>query len=210
MTKHEKLQSPLELVQGTTNPEPSTNSLDLANLRINQDFASTVGVKKIRTEVPIRKPSKHEFFRVHPSEDYSVTLPMYQNKEDGISDEFFAAAKSVLGAMPDQLKPFQLVLVINRQKAVYLWPMRLPTDDERASSWITSRMDAAQKAKEKWIRMVANTSPGAGYYDIFEAQGNLGEPEWPEETFQELINIAFRNRLIDCADHPIIKNLLGL
>jgi len=188
----------------------SLNPLDLANIRINQDFATTVGVKKVRTEVPIRKSTKIEYFRTHPGEDHTALVPLFQNKGDGIGDEYFVAAKDMIGAMPDQLQPYQLVLTINRQGSVFLWPVRIPTEEDRLSKWITSRIEAVQRAKTKWIRMIANTAPGAGYYDIKEAQGNLGEPVWPEESLQELINIAFRNRLIDSADHPIIKALLGL
>jgi hypothetical protein len=49
-----------------------------------------------------------------------------------------------------------------------------------------------------------------GAYDVFEAAADYGEPEWPSLDFWGLIRIAFRDRLINSADHPVVKRLRGL
>ena len=41
------------------------------------------------------------------------------------------------------------------------------------------------------------------------AKGDLGEPQWPDKSFRELIAIAFRDNVIDRADHPVIRELNG-
>jgi hypothetical protein len=43
-----------------------------------------------------------------------------------------------------------------------------------------------------------------------EAQGTIAEPVWPEHSFQQLVKIAFRDRIVDRVDHPLIKKLRGL
>jgi hypothetical protein len=55
----------------------SDNPFDPANLRLSQDFTEMAGVKKLLTTVPVRKPQKHDWFRVHP-------LPEYQQGPIGI------------------------------------------------------------------------------------------------------------------------------
>ena len=40
-----------------------TDPFDLDSLRLRQDFASSVGVKRLLTTIPIRKPSKEWFVR---------------------------------------------------------------------------------------------------------------------------------------------------
>jgi hypothetical protein len=37
----------------------------------------------------------------------------------------------------------------------------------------------------------------------------LADPDWPELGFWDLIKIAFKDRLINSFDHPVIKNLRG-
>jgi hypothetical protein len=46
-------------------------------------------------------------------------------------------------------------------------------------------------------------------YDVFQAAEDLGEPVWPDETFQQLIDIAFRDKYINRPDHPILRLLRG-
>ena len=51
-----------------------------------------------------------------------------------------------------------------------------------------------------------------GGYEVFEALSNLSDPEWPDDgiNFNRLVEIAFRGRIIDSIDHPIVKKLRGL
>ena len=49
----------------------------------------------------------------------------------------------------------------------------------------------------------------AGMYDVYEATGDLAEPIWPEISFRDALELAFRKRRIDSDDHPILKSLRG-
>jgi hypothetical protein len=61
---------------------------------------------------------------------------------------------------------------------------------------------------KRWVRVRANMSLGA--YEMFEAASTIPDPTWPELSFQELVKIAFRDRLITSLNHPVIKRLRGL
>jgi hypothetical protein len=62
-------------------------------------------------------------------------------------------------------------------------------------------------AKAHWVRSVSNKAVSG--YDILVAEGNLPEPDWPDLKFEELFDIAFRQRFIDSQEHPVIMQLLG-
>ena len=62
-------------------------------------------------------------------------------------------------------------------------------------------------ARGRWIRLVPNMSLGA--YEIYEASGEIPEPEWPELSLQEILQIAFKGRYITQDDHPVIRHLRG-
>jgi hypothetical protein len=66
---------------------------------------------------------------------------------------------------------------------------------------------AAFAAETKWTRIAANK--GAGTYDIYEALDQLAEPEWPEISFDRILEMAFKTRYINSLDHPVIRKLLG-
>jgi hypothetical protein len=61
---------------------------------------------------------------------------------------------------------------------------------------------------KKWVRVTASMSLRA--YEIFEANGELPDPVWPDFSFQEILKIAFRDRLVDRADHPLVQRLQGI
>ena len=67
---------------------------------------------------------------------------------------------------------------------------------------------AARLAETRWIRVAANM--GAGMYDTFEAAGELSEPEWPELSFREILELSFKGRFIQDVDHPCVRALRGL
>jgi hypothetical protein len=41
------------------------------------------------------------------------------------------------------------------------------------------------------------------------AESVMAEPEWPELSFQELVRIAFRDRMITSLEHAVVKRLRG-
>ena len=96
---------------------------------------------------------------------------------------------------------------INRQDVVFLWPIRLPAPDDRKSDWFRSAREAAEMAMRQWIRLKANMSLGA--YEIAVAESVMVEPVWPELSYQQLLSIAYRDRMITTLDHPVVKRLRG-
>ena len=89
---------------------------------------------------------------------------------------------------------------------VFVWPLRLP-DAERALAWHLSALEAASHAEVQWTRIQANMSLGA--YEIRTAEGITDEPKWPEMSRDEILDIAFKNKIIDRLDHLVLKQLRG-
>jgi hypothetical protein len=175
-----------------------------ASLRINPATAATVGVKKLITTVPARKPNRQVFVRVHPDAAYRLTTAVIEHKED---NEIYLVAPSMLEALADEVAFVTLFTAIDRQGNLFLWPVKLPKDDGRANAWHLSARAAAEEAMKAWVRVSANM--GAQAYDVFRATGNLPEPEWPDLDLQKILKVAFRDRFIEDDDHPVIKKLEG-
>jgi hypothetical protein len=181
------------------------NPFDLAGLRLTQDFTATAGVKRQIVQVPVRRPSAQEFVRVHPSPNYRINATAIQLKEE---NETYLVTGSLVEALVNETVPLTLHTTINRQGVLSLWPVRLPGLDGKDMEWWRSARDAAEIAMTKWTRFKANKSLGG--YDITTAEASVSEPEWPDLSLQRIIEIAFRDRLVDTLDHPVVKRLQGL
>jgi hypothetical protein len=175
------------------------------NLRLDQSFTETVGVKKLLTTIPVRRPNRQTFFRVHPDPAYRDVFPMIEDKGEG---EEYIVHKDIVPKLSDELVIKQLCLAITRQNTVFFLPLRLPGSDGKDMEWWRSLREHADRATAHWIRVVANKELGA--YDALQAVANLPEPEWPDLPFWDLIKTAFKDHLIQTTDHPVVKRLRGL
>jgi hypothetical protein len=185
--------------------DPAPNPLDLNSLRLDQHYAAGVGVKKVLTIVPVRKPNRHEFVRVRAGEEWRINTLVLENK---IDREMFVVSQALRDELAEELHPVVLLLAINRQADVFLWPLRLPSPDGRSNLWHESAFAAAKIAETTWVRIAANMS--AGHYDVHVAANeNLSEPVWPELSFQIIIELALGKRLINSANHPVFRSLRG-
>jgi hypothetical protein len=165
--------------------------------------AQLVGQQRIVTRVPVRKPDKQVFFRAHPTD--KVETYVIEDKEN--RETYY-----VLPEMRDEIvaqglhRPVLLARVITRQAVNMLWPLGLSVDG-RSNSWHETAHEARRMAEENWIRIVANMDLKG--YDIFKALAPIDEPDWSKMTFQQLLEVAFRNRIISSLDHPVLKNWLA-
>jgi hypothetical protein len=198
--------NPIELEKKMSEIPTSLDPFDPAALRLSQDFAANLGVKKALLTVPVRKPDKAWWVRVHPSEDYRLQTVVVELKEER---ETYLVDKPLWPELAAEatFSPRVLFTAVNRQGVVFLWPIRLPGPDGKHDDWNRSALEAAQLAQKNWLRVTANMSLGA--YDVSVATASLPEPKWPEQPFGELLKIGFKDRLIDSLSHPVLRKLRG-
>jgi hypothetical protein len=190
------------LVATAAAPDP----FDPARLRLSQDFAATVGVKKALLTVPVRKPAKEWFVQVHPSETYRIETAVLELKEDR---ETYLVDRPLWNELATEstFGPRALSTAMNRQGVLFIWPIRLPGPDGKIDEWNRSALEAATMAAGRWVRVAANMNLGA--YDVFQSTADLPGPTWPDTPFGELLRVAFKDRFIDTLDHPVLRKLRG-
>ena len=197
---------PLEESLGITvkqSEEPAASSpADFSRFRLSQNFGSVSGVRKKLLTVPIRKPHKTQFVRVHPANKMDTMLLKYGDN----GEDLYLIDPEVMQEVEDLAKPYRLVQAIDRQNNVFIWPLAIP-DDGRPLNWHLSALEAAGNAELEWTRTQANIALGA--YEVFAAEQDLGAPEWPELSMNELLEIAFKNKIINRPDHLVLLQLRG-
>jgi len=188
-----------------TLPQPSNLSVtDLNSLRLPTDYGATLGVHKLLTTVPVGKPKNSNFFRIHP--DVSMTFAA-MTLEHGKTKETYVVYPSVSLAVSELVRRVVLHAAIDRQNNIFLMPVQLPNEDGTRNPWHESLAQAVECAKTKWIRISANQNIQG--YNIFAADADLPEPDWSDYSIDKLIEVAFRGKIINNIDHPVIQALLG-
>jgi hypothetical protein len=206
-TKPEIVQNPTPANEPPNIAKPNTavpDPFDVTNLRLDQSFVESAGVKKLLTTIPVRKPHKQEFIRVHSDPAYRDAFAVIEWQED---KEFYLLTPHVARALPGEFTMVHLFTAINRQDVVTLWPVKLPGSDGRTIRWHTSAAEAAEFAMSHWTRVRANM--GLGAYEWAEAEGSIPEPKWPDLSFTDLLRIAFKDRYVGTLDHAILQRIRG-
>ena len=206
MTEKLNAVGPDEPVATDTTSAEVDDPFDLSKLRLAANFNEVAGVKKLLRTVPIRRPSKQDFVRVHGDAAFRENFAMIELRED--REEYVVCGNDLVRELAAETTYKTVYTAINRQGVVFLWPVRLPNADGKDLPWHHSARDAAEEATKRWVRVSPNLSLGA--YELIVAEGISAEPEWPQVTFQELIRIGFLERLITDLSHPVVRRLRGL
>lgn len=171
------------------------------------DFRENAGGVKLLTTIPVRKPSKESWFRTHPDPSFRFRTRLIELKEQ---NEVYVVDRDLWSDLDGESTFVTKVLVpvMTRQQAFILWPIRLPGADGRIDDWNASAMEAADIGREKWIRLSPNKSLGA--YQVISGPDPQAPVIWPEQPLSALLEIAFKGKVIDSVEHPVIRQLRGL
>lgn len=188
-----------------TNNGDGAQVFDVSKFRVPQNFAEQAGVRKAVVSVPVGRPNRQDFIRVREGEEWTLETAILKIHAER---EHFLVLPEVHPYISNELTYVTLFTYITRDGVVGLWPVRMPRADGKQDRWAQSQMQAALMAKTKWVKVSSNMSAGA--YDVAYATGQIPEPTWPEESFSQLVKLAFDGHIIDSPSHPVIKKLLGV
>lgn len=186
---------------------PPPDPFDPASLHLGADYSEGLGVKKVISTIPTRKPNKSEWFQVRPGDGWRLQTAVLEI-ENGVDRATYLVAKHLWPDLSGEISPALVLTCLNRAGDLFLWRIKLPGPDGRSNTWTESALRIAQAAESSWCRMVSDTSNG--HYTHFEPAADLPEPKWPDLTFPEVLKIAFRDRFIESVDHAILRQLRGV
>jgi hypothetical protein len=184
-------------------PDP----FDPARYRLDTDYASMLGTTEHLLEVPVRKPGKESWFRVHPTN--RKEMKVLEIGDDWGDRVVFLVDKSLWTALLDEptFGPRVLLQYQTREGVNAIWAIKLPKAGDKANPWTRSALQVAEIAKSLWVRLRSDRHLGA--YKYTTAAATWDEPRWPEYEFGEFLGLAFRGRVISSLDHPVLKKLKG-
>jgi hypothetical protein len=194
-------------------PKPSKSKLD----RFKSTGAPSIaGVETLLAALPHHKLSEtNDWARLHPKEaeywscEYCfVHVPIKGQKRDTLHLVAEEIAKRHLP--PKRIQRFRLALASKPYDVFFLCHVPSQNLD---NDWNKSNLQACLQGKTRWVQANSRKAEGAnaeGYQIIFARNEEaFPEPNWPKQTLNEIIEVAFNGRMIDCEDHPGLLRLIG-
>ncbi len=121
---------------------PPAIPFDPSVFRRSQDFCAATPTKKLLTKIPVRKPAPEWFIRTHTDPAYRFPTQVIELKEDR---ELYLVANVLADALDGEatLRSKLIVPAVNRQGALFLWPLGLPGPSGQTNPWHDSAREAA-------------------------------------------------------------------
>lgn len=182
---------------------PPARTTSIRDLRLSQDYLDMDEVMEVTTSVEIGKPNHQVFFRAHT--EWKGLYPVFEQKHLRKS-EFFIVDAQAVPELAGEVTPRLLVPLITRDRSLYIWPLRVGTADREMDLAAQSAHVAIEQAKLHWVKIKWNGNK----FDCRAAKSDLDPPQWPPDlTWDQMVELAFGNRVIDSPNHPAVKALNG-
>ena len=191
-----------------SNYKQNNNSPDWKALASDMSYVDDSTEIEEISSIPVRKPGKEKFFRVHPGKEFSIALQLLEIKEDHDLkgeyivlptedknlDQFYRENK-------DMIKKKTIVLCEDTAGKHFVWPVAPSSSDH---TWHKSARKASDEARRKWTRI----QPDSNCYKVTTID-KPNKPNWPKEKFDQILNTSFEGQIIDSMDHPVVQYLKG-
>lgn len=154
-----------------------------------------------------------DFVRLHPDETTHwspelcfVNVPIQGVKRDTLNliDEELAVQYVASG----KILRFRLALATKPFDIFFL--CHVPTRNSD-NTWNASNVAACEQAKTTWVQATSRKEEGAESYKIDNARDPdaFPEPNWPQQSLNELICVTFAGRMIAHENDPGLLRLIG-
>lgn len=188
--------------------EPCPNGPDPFDLAaVKRQSATSVAVRKTLVVGVKKKIDKSTWFQVCPVPGMHVEGYLLDPGE--MADGLFWVSPFALSDVDDSaVRLYELHLCASKQGAgLFWWAIGLPGEDGRDMECDRIRR-AYATAHGQWMRLEWDQVSRMHNQSI--AVAAWPNPDWPNVGVDELIRTAFRGRVIDSADHPVVRQLKGL
>jgi len=208
-----KLHAVSEPIIDALSTPPTPNPFDAENLRLPADFFVTGGAANPKPKnVQVRKPHNQEWIRVRKEAAYRGNFGTILLRDDR---EFYLLAPKITKDMRGHrhLKTVTLYTTYSRLSAkTFLWPIGIvgqPGQNKRTENWYRTGHEAAEAAMDQLVNVWADLEGGGYEWQPSENKEANTKPEWPELTFNELLQIAFQRTgcFVEDFDHDVFKKL---
>ncbi len=186
----------------TSEPVPK---FDINSLRLPDNYLATKGGVKLPTKASFGKLSKHRFCRTHPGEEYRFPAIIVDDKE---GREVYLVAPHLAEYLGPMVKNVNLRLCLDNMGTPRIIAEPIIDAFRRTTLWSTTMIEAIKLSETEWVRIESNME--AQQYTIIQAVSNLGDPQWPSQSMEDIVHEVFLGRIITAEDHPLIRQLQGL
>jgi hypothetical protein len=160
-------------------------------------------------EVVVRRPSGQEFIRVKPCREGRAPIALIKDERN--RNAWYAVIPELESEFEDDITLGYVVEVMSNVKSddgeqeYFLWVLPLQDHNGRDNDWWESWREIASIAETRWVKVKSGKRKAYPKDPTTE----IPDPPWPEMSFDEAFDLAFKGRFLTTLQHPFAKFLRG-
>ena len=199
--QHSNIQLPAENSMSSTAQELVSK---ISALRLTDNYSINIGGEKLPLRPSFGKFNKHRFSRVHPGESYKFRCLLVEDKDNG---ETYITSPAMQAYLGTNAVAKILRLSVDSTGVPKIIAQPIIDGQSTPNSWHASMVKGIELAETTWVRVEA--ARNASQYTIIRSKDDLGDPEWPTQSMDELVQEVFQNKIILDLNHPFARQLEG-
>jgi hypothetical protein len=179
---------------------PGNPFANLDALRNPQDYEEYLAGEAV-TGFAVRTLKEGVHLRVNPDPNYSLFGVYTVATRRGV---YFVwpQFRDALGPLPRRCN---LHIAVDGHGVYFLLLVKQPNpgQGQEDNAWYTSARRVATGAMQEWVKVTK--SPGDGGWGHVPIAHEMFEPNWPSKPFEEVLNNAFPDLVVNSPGHDLIQ-----
>jgi hypothetical protein len=191
-------ESPNKQTEHTITPGNPFANLDA--LRNPQDYEEFLGGEAV-TAFPVRTLKEGMHLRVNSDNQYSL-LGVYTIATRRGVYFVYPQFRDALGPLPRRCN---LHVAVDGHGVYFLLLVKQPNPGQGQDDnpWYTSARRVTAAGMQEWVKVTK--APGDGGWGHVPVRHEMFKPTWPTRSFEELLNNAFPDMVVNSLNHDLIQ-----
>lgn len=201
MTKVEKAKDD-NVTEFHTSEQTATSTNPFQNLdalRNPQDYEEFMGGETV-TAFAVRTLKEAMHVRVNPDPAYTL-LGQYTVMTKQGAYFVYPQFRDALGPLPRRCN---LHVAVDGHGEYFILLIKQPNPGQDSNAWYQTARTVAAAATQGWVKVSKPIGADRGW-GFIPVNHTMFDPKWPEKPFEELLNSAFPDRVVDHLNHDLIQ-----
>jgi hypothetical protein len=173
---------------------------DIASLRAAQDYSDCMGEQAV-ISFPVRTLREGMHLRVCDDPVYRLENMFVAETKTGL----YFVYPQYREALSSLCKCSTLYLAVDGHGTYFLLRCKRPMPGFEANEWFRTARVVAEAAMIGWVKVTKPSSDDSWSY--IPVQNKMFEPKWPDKSLEEILRVAFPDRVVNRPDHDLIKQV---
>ena len=181
------------------------DEINLDNYVAQNEFTSVAKSQIEQKLIPVQRPDPQSWIWIPADPNMKKTVSLLAIKR---TNSFYLVRPEVAGVLDGDVKSHLIVPYQDRDGGLFIWAVKLYDAYGSQDTWTLSALRIIYEDADSWIQIRSHKNISS--YNAEKITIEVPAPKWPPGGLSYMVNRAFKSKVINSTEDPIIQRLRGL